>query len=125
MTLAGPAPFEGFEPGLELPASKRAAYFNTCYLNNPNELDDWRVSPLHAPSLMGMPPALIITAGKDPLKSGAERYAERLVLAGCSVQYTCYEECGHGFTVMPGLGSEKDIENAWTQMCAFLSEFFK
>lgn len=124
MSLAGPAPFEGFGPNLELPVERRAAYFNTSYLNGPEELNDWRVSPLCATFLEGMPPALIITAGKDPLTAGAEQYAARLRETGCQVRYSRYEQCAHGFTVMPGLGTDDEIEQAWTEMCEYLSESF-
>ncbi len=125
MSLAGPPPFEGFGPDLSLPATQRAAYFNTCYLNTPEELADWRVSPLQAPSLTGMPPALVLTAELDPLRPDAQRYAQRLAAAGCPVRSECFPACHHGFTVMPNLGPAEQVERAWALMCSYLSQQFQ
>src|SRR5215813_13418817 len=43
-------------------------WFKNHYLKSSSDADDWRASPLRATSLAGLPPALIITAGFDPLR---------------------------------------------------------
>ena len=57
-------------------------WFRGHYLNDPAEIADPRVSPLRAPDLSGLAPALIFTAGLDPLRDEGQAYAERLAAAG-------------------------------------------
>jgi acetyl esterase/lipase len=70
------------------------------YLRSKEDARDWRVSPLRAPSLGGLPPALIVTAGFDPLRDEGEMYAGRLRDAGVMVDYVCYGGMVHGFAGM-------------------------
>lgn len=57
------------------------------------------VSPLFA-NLTGMPPALIATAGHDPLRDEGESLAARLGANGVSVEHVRYPELVHGFLGM-------------------------
>jgi acetyl esterase len=75
-------------------------WFTNHYLKSPSEAQDWRVSPLRAASLAGLPPALVITAGFDPLRDEGAAYAGRLTDAGVQVDYINYGGMIHGFMPM-------------------------
>ena len=75
-------------------------WFSDHYLKAKSEATDWRASPLRAPSLAGLPPALVITAGFDPLRDEGEAYAQRLREAGVRADYICYGGMLHGFVPM-------------------------
>jgi acetyl esterase len=80
------------------------------------------VSPLHAPDLADLPPALVITAEKDVLHDDGRLYAERLQTAGVPVVYRDFAGVPHGFLGMSRLGPESDqaLDLIATQVTAYL-----
>jgi acetyl esterase len=54
-------------------------------------------SPLRAPDVAGVAPALIVTAECDPLCHEAEEYARRLEASGVPVVLRRYDRQIHGF----------------------------
>ncbi|TNE40486.1 MAG: alpha/beta hydrolase [Alphaproteobacteria bacterium] len=91
-----------FADGFCLTYERMCDYRDT-YLNNASERDDVRASPLHNPDLAGLAPALIITAGFDPLRDEAEDYAKRLQAAGVNVGLVRFPGMIHGFMSMARL----------------------
>jgi acetyl esterase len=73
-------------------------WFYQQYLRNPDDAADWRVSPLTAGDLAGLPPALVLTAGYDPLCDEGDAYAARLAAAGVPVVHRRFPGQIHGFT---------------------------
>jgi acetyl esterase len=76
------------------------AYYRGHYVPDEGQWTDWRVSPLLANDLSGLPPALVVTAGYDPLRDEGLQYADALSVAGNRVQYVCFERQIHGFVTM-------------------------
>lgn len=61
------------------------------------DADDWRASPIVAPSFAVLPPALMITADHNPLVDEGRLYADRLAADGVAVEYRYFEGTFHGF----------------------------
>ncbi len=78
------------------------------YLRGRDDVADWRASPGRAESLRGLPPALVVTAGFDPLRDEGLAYATRLGEGGARVDYVCYGGMLHGFF---GMGRVLDTAN--------------
>jgi acetyl esterase len=54
-------------------------------------------APLRAADLAGLPPALVIGAGRDPLRDDAREYAARLAAAGTAAAHVEYASTMHAF----------------------------
>lgn len=94
--------------------SDTIAYFQGHYLR-PDQQGDWRASPLLHGNLAGLPPALVLTAGFDPLRDEGRQYADALSAAGSTAQYVCFERQIHGFITM---GRVIDEANVAVGLCA-------
>jgi acetyl esterase len=90
-------------------------YYHDHYIADPAHDLDWRASPLLHPDLSRLPPALVLTAGFDPLRDEGFEYANRLVAAGNRATYVCFERQIHGFITM---GKVIDEANAAVTLCA-------
>ena len=78
------------------------------------------VSPLQAPSLAGLAPALIIACEFDPLHDEAIAYAGRLRDAGIEVDLIEAAGLVHGYFRMPGVFDRAHC--SWDDCAAFLVE---
>lgn len=79
--------------------------------------DDPYASPLAAPSLAGVAPAFVATAGYDPLVDDGRRYAERLAEAGVPVAFRNAPRLVHGYLrarhLSPDAREETAALRAW------------
>jgi len=78
-------------------------WLNGLYLDEPLDCLDPRVSPILAEDLSGLPDALVITAGFDPLRDEGQEYAQRLRDGGAVVDYRSFDSTIHGFLSFAGV----------------------
>jgi len=80
-------------------------WFQDTYLGQSGlDRTDPLVSPLLADDLSGLPPALVVTAGFDPLRDEGDQYAARLREAGVVVDHRQLSSMIHGFINLNALG---------------------
>ena len=80
------------------------AWFHRQYSGEPGAHDrDPRLGPLHAETLAGLPPALVVTAGFDPLRDEGEAYAAALQAHGTTTVLRRFDALIHGFFNMVGV----------------------
>jgi acetyl esterase len=91
------------------------AYFHDHYIDDAAHDLDWRASPLLHTDLRKLPPALVITAGYDPLRDEGLAYSQRLSEAGNRATHICFERQIHGFITM---GRVIDEANDAVAICA-------
>src|SRR6202047_3574496 len=97
--------YDKYARGYGILTKDAMVWFRDHYLRAPEDANDWRASPIRAPSLAGAAPAIVITAECDVLHDDGERYAEALRRAGVPVDYREYPGMIHGFLGMvPAVG---------------------
>lgn len=84
-------------------------WFRDHYLNGTADVHDWRASPARAATLIGLPPACVLTAGADPLRDEGDEYADRLKEAGVAVTYRHFPGQFHGFFTMGKLLQQANV----------------
>ena len=95
--------------------SETIRYYHDHYIDDAAHDLDWRASPLLHTRLGGLPPALVLTAGFDPLRDEGLDYADALVAAGSKADCVCFERQIHGFITM---GAVIDEANTAVTLCA-------
>jgi acetyl esterase len=75
-------------------------WFWNHYLPDAARRSDPNASPLHARDLSNVPPGIIVTAGRDPLRDEGEAYGERLLGAGVATEVVRGDGLVHGFLSM-------------------------
>ena len=110
--LAGDS-YDKYAQGYGLLTRESMVWFRNHYLRSPKDAEDWRASPIKAPSFGGVAPAIVITAGCDVLHDDGERYAEALRRAGATVEYKDYPGMIHGFFgMMPAVDDAMNAQRA-------------
>lgn len=105
-------------------------YFNTeaavqwywqQYLSDGMPEPEYLAAPLRAPSLQGLPPAVVVTAGADPLSGDGDSYAAALADAGVRVRHRTYPGLFHGFlTILPLCAAESARQLLWHDLAETL-----
>jgi acetyl esterase len=75
-------------------------WFWNHYLPDASKRSHPDASPLHAEDLSASPAALVLTAGRDPLRDEGEAYGEKLRRAGVQAEVVRCEGLLHGFLSM-------------------------
>lgn len=90
---------------LELPTM---AWFTEQYVPDPAQRAHPEASPLEAPSLAGVAPAVVVVASHDPLRDEGLAYAARLQAEGVPTTLVCGEGLVHGFFSHTALSAKAD-----------------
>jgi acetyl esterase len=97
-------------------------WFWAHYLNDEADSAHPHASPLRARDLIGLPPALVITAEYDPLRDEGEFYADRLKAARVHTASTRYLGVNHGFMFWVGVVDKAGA--AMNEACEWLRGVF-
>jgi acetyl esterase len=90
-------------------------WYTRNYVPRGTDLGDPRISPAEG-DLAGLPPALVVTAGADPLHDSGQAYAEALTAAGTRAEWLDLPDLPHGFAHLVALAPA--AEEALAQVLA-------
>jgi len=116
----GTESYRRFGTGYYNTATAMAWYWDQ-YVPNPADRGHPTASPLQA-ALTGLPPAVVITAGHDPLCSEGDAYAKALSDSAVTTISRQYAGAIHGFMTMSGLDiCNRARQQAWADVSTLLS----
>ena len=72
-------------------------FFNATVFPEGKHIDHPFANPLHNDNLANLPPAIIGTAGFDPIRDQGNDYADRLKAAGNQVTHYCFNSLSHSY----------------------------
>ena len=105
--------YDKYARGYGLLTRESMVWFRNHYLRSPKDAEDWRASPINAPSLGNVAPAIVITAECDVLHDDGQRYTEALRRADVPVEYKEYPWMIHGFFgMMPAVDDAMNAQRA-------------
>jgi acetyl esterase len=101
---------------------KMADMFDTCYHGkNIEAAKSPYISPIYAAKeqLSGLPPALLIVAGRDSLHDEGVHYGNLLKEAGVCVEFHDFTDSVHGFTY----NKTPDAKKGWSIIAEFIKKY--
>lgn len=101
------ASYERFAAGPGLTRADMQWYWRQ-FVGDDHEANDYRVAPSRATSHAGLPPAYVITAGRDPLRDEGDNYANILRRAGIEAAHDDFASLPHGFLRMAKYSAAAD-----------------
>ena len=110
--------YQTFAEGYGLLTRAAMQWFQRHYLRSAADAQDWRASPIKAPSFRDVAPAIVVTAECDVLHDDGVNYAEALRRAGVAVEYRDYPGMIHGF-----LGMTPAVDDAMIAQRAVAAAF--
>jgi len=108
--LATPPPAGGSRERLAtgyLLTEAEICWYADQYLPAGTDRTDVRASPMFG-DLAGLAPAIVATAGYDPVSDDGIRYAEALKRAGTPVEHLHFTSLIHGFNLLDAISAEAD-----------------
>jgi acetyl esterase len=113
--------FKEFAGGYSLTAES-LVWFWEQYLTTREQSADPYAVPMNAADLYGLPEALVLVSGYDPLRDEGKLYAEKLHNAGVKTTLLDFDTMIHGF--LSYIGILNQAETAIVQICGWLSARF-
>jgi acetyl esterase len=105
--------YKTYATGCGILTAKAMEWFRGHYLRTLDDAMDWRASPVVAPNLAGVAPAIVIAAECDVLHDEGLAYGERLKEAGVPVERHEYAGMIHAFFgMMPAVDDAMNAQRA-------------
>ena len=99
--------YESFAAGPGLTLVDMQWYWRQ-FAGDDHTLIDYRIAPSRATSHAGLPPAYVVTAGRDPLRDDGRNYVFTLRGAGIDAQHDDFDSLPHGFLRMAKYSAATD-----------------